>query len=148
MRIAKEIGAELMDMEYVQVHPTGFVHLDNREEKELVLATEALRGHGALLINQKGKRFVNEIWHRDWVSEAEKTQKGNIYLVMNTGVAKDTQVPFVKQYSALGLLEHYGSGREFCSAKNVPYDTFCETLAVYNEAAKRGYSDCGKNRFP
>jgi len=148
MLMAEKIGAELMDMEYVQVHPTGFIHPDHPEEKELVLATEALRGHGALLLNQTGRRFVNEIWHRDWVSEAEKTQRGSIYLVMNSGVAKDTAVPFVKQYSALGLLKHFKSGPEFCKFYDIPYSNFCETLAVYNEAAKRGYSDCGKNRFP
>merc|ERR1719495_905975 len=97
-------------MEYVQVHPTGFIHPEHPEEKELVLATEALRGHGALLINKDGRRFVNECWHRDWVSEAEKTQRGSIYIVMNSGVAKDCAVPFVKQYTALGLLEHFDSG--------------------------------------
>lgn len=148
MRIAKDIGAELMDMEYVQVHPTGFIHPDNRDEKELVLATEALRGHGALLINQKGRRFVNEIWHRDWVSEAEKTQRGEIYIVMNSGTAKDCDVPFVKQYSALGLLKHFNSGKEFCSYFKLPYDNFCETIEVYNDAARRGHSACGKDRFP
>lgn len=147
MIIAEKIGAELMDMEYVQVHPTGFIHPENREEKELTLATEALRGHGALLLNQQGKRFVNEIWHRDWVSEAEKTQRGDIYIVMNSGVARDTAVPFVKQYTALGLLEHYDSGRAFCAKVNIPYDNFCETLEVYNEAARRGYCPSGKNRF-
>jgi len=147
MLIAEKIGAELMDMEYVQVHPTGFIDPNNPEEKELVLATEALRGHGALLINKDGRRFVNEIWHRDWVSEAEKTQRGSIYIVMNSGVAKDCAVPFVKQYTALGLLQHFGSGAEFCNKYNIPYKNFAETLAVYNEAAKRGYSDCGKNRF-
>lgn len=148
MRIAEEIGAELMDMEYVQVHPTGFIDPKDREEKELVLATEALRGHGALLVNQKGRRFVNEIWHRDWVSEAEKTQRGDIYLIMNSGVAKDCDIPFVKQYSALGLLTHFDTGRDFCKNFNIPYDNFCDTLRVYNKAAERGYCDSGKDRFP
>jgi len=148
MLVAEKIGAKLVDMEFVQVHPTGFIDPKNPDEKELTLATEALRGHGALLINQQGRRFVNEIWHRDWVSEAEKTQRGSIYLVMNSGVAKETQVPFVKQYTALGLLQHFESGREFCSRCNVPYDTFCDTLAMYNTLAKRGYSPCGKKLFP
>jgi len=147
MIIAEAIGARLMDMEYVQVHPTGFIDPNNPEEKELTLATEALRGHGALLINQKGRRFVNECWHRDWVSEAEKTQHGSIYIVMNSGVAKDCAVPFVKQYTGLGLLAHFESGRAFCSKYNVPYDNFCDTLKVYNKLAKRGYSPCGKDRF-
>jgi len=148
MLIAQAIGAELMDMEYVQVHPTGFIDPAHPEEKELTLATEALRGHGALLINQQGRRFVNEIWHRDWVSEAEKTQRGVIYIVMNSGCAKDTQIPFVKQYSALGVLSHFESGKAFCERYKVPYANFCDTLEVYNDAATRGWSPCGKNRFP
>jgi len=148
MLVAEAIGAELMDMEYVQVHPTGFVHLENREEKELTLATEALRGHGALLINQQGRRFVNEIWHRDWVSEAEKAQRGDIYIVLNSGTAEDCAVPFVKQYTSLGVLQHFDSGKAFCNHFKIPYDKFCDTLEVYNDAAKRGWSPCGKNRFP
>merc|ERR1719336_3784599 len=148
MLVAEKIGAELMDMEYVQVHPTGFIDPANPKEKELVLATEALRGHGALLLNQEGRRFVNEIWHRDWVSEAEKTQRGDIYLIMNSGVAKDCDIPFVKQYSALGLLTSFDSGSDFCRHYNIPYDNFCDTLKVYNKAAERGYCDSGKDRFP
>jgi len=148
MVIAEKIGAKLVDMEYVQVHPTGFIDPKNPEASHQTLATEALRGHGALLINQQGKRFVNEIYHRDWVSEAEKAQKGNIYLVMNSGVARETQVPFVKQYTALGLLEHYGSGKEFCESVNMPYNQFCDTLQVYNDMAARGYCPSGKKLFP
>jgi len=148
MVIAEKIGAKLVDMEYVQVHPTGFVDPKDPEADEQTLATEALRGHGALLINQQGKRFVNEIYHRDWVSEAEKAQHGKIYLVMNTAVAQDCAVPFVKQYTALGLLEHYKSGKEFCETTNVPYYQFCDTLRVYNDLAKRGYCPSGKKLFP
>jgi len=148
MVIAERIGAKLVDMEHVQVHPTGFIDPKDPKAEEQTLATEALRGHGALLINQQGKRFVNEIWHRDWVSEAEKAQVGTIYLVMNSAVAADCAVPFVKQYTALGLLEHYGSGKAFCEATNVPYYQFCDTLQVYNDMATRGYCPTGKKLFP
>jgi flavocytochrome c len=148
MVIAEKIGAKLVDMEYVQVHPTGFIDPNDPNAEEQTLATEALRGHGALLINQQGKRFVNEIYHRDWVSEAEKAQIGSIYLVMNTAVADDCAVPFVKQYTALGLLEHYVSGEEFCKKTKVPYTQFCDTLQVYNDLAARGYCPSGKKLFP
>ena len=52
--IGEEAGAASVDMFYVQVHPTGFIHPDKprEEQHELVLATEALRGHGGLLVNQ------------------------------------------------------------------------------------------------
>merc|ERR1712117_747242 len=128
IEIAEEAGGSSVDMFYVQVHPTGFIHPDKPRESqhELVLATEALRGHGGLLINQLGRRFVNQCGHRDWVSEAEmKNQKhGDIYIFMNSGVAKAA-----------------------CDAYNIPYDEFCTSLSFYNKCAERGWSPDGKDRF-
>jgi len=138
-------------MFYVQVHPTGFIHPDKprSEQHELVLATEALRGHGGLLFNQIGRRFVNEAGHRDWVSEAEmKNQKhGDIYIFMNSGVSKDAWKPFTQQYVFLGLLKKFKTGREACSHFKIPYEEFCTSLKFYNICAKRGWSPDGKDRF-
>jgi len=148
-RAARDIGADECDMIHVQVHPTGFIHPDKpvSEQHELTLATEALRGHGGLLINSQGRRFVNEMWHRDWVTNGIRAQTGDCYVVMNSGVAKDAEMPFVKQYTFLGVLQRYANGRAFCDRFNIPYTNFCESLGVYNKAAERGYSDCGKIRF-
>jgi len=149
--IGEEAGAASVDMFYVQVHPTGFIHPDKprEEQHELVLATEALRGHGGLLINQLGRRFVNECGHRDWVSEAEmKNQRyGDIYIFMNSGVAKDAWIPFTKQYAYLGLIQKFPTGRAACEAHNIPYDEFCVSLGFYNKCAERGWSPDGKDRF-
>lgn len=149
--IGEKIGAKLIDTFYVQVHPTGFIHPNKprSEQAELVLATEALRGHGGLLINQLGRRFVNETGHRDWVSEAEmKNQKfGDIYIFMNSGVAKDAWKPFTQQYNFLGLIKKYKSGSEACFSHKIPYNEFCKSLNFYNLCAKRGWSPCGKSRF-
>lgn len=151
IEIGEEAGAASVDMFYVQVHPTGFIHPDKprEEQHELVLATEALRGHGGLLINQLGRRFVNECGHRDWVSEAEmKSQKyGDIYIFMNSGVAKDAWVPFTQQYAYLGLIKKYPSGQAACAKHNIPYEEFCESLRFYNQCATRGWSPDGKDRF-
>ena len=52
--MAARAGAVMADMEFTQFHPTGFdVDLDPAP-----LATEALRGHGAILINRAGERFM------------------------------------------------------------------------------------------
>ena len=83
MLIAREIGAKLVDMEHVQVHPTGFIKPHDPNEHEKILAAECLRAAGALLINEKGHRFVNELGHRDDVSAAEKGQNGQIRLILN-----------------------------------------------------------------
>lgn len=52
--MAFEAGANIVDMEFIQFHPTAFKIAKN----EFMLISEALRGEGALLINSKGKRFM------------------------------------------------------------------------------------------
>lgn len=149
--VGEQAGADMVDMFYVQVHPTGFIHPDKprSEQHELVLATEALRGHGGLLFNQLGRRFVNEAGHRDWVSEAEmKNQKfGDIYVFMNSGVAKDAWKPFTQQYSFLGLIKKFTNGKEACKHYKIPYEEFCTSIKFYNLCAERGWSPDGKDRF-
>ncbi len=53
--LAYEAGAELMDMEMIQFHPTGMVYpLDAKG----ILVTEGVRGEGGILLNSKGERFM------------------------------------------------------------------------------------------
>ncbi|KAK0750351.1 FAD binding domain-containing protein [Schizothecium vesticola] len=63
------VGARLVDMESVQVHPTGFVDPARAGERVKILAAEMLRGEGGVLM-YKGKRFVNELDTRERVSKA------------------------------------------------------------------------------
>ena len=55
--MAKRAGAEIVDMEFVQFHPTGFYSAENRN-KQCFLISEAVRGEGGLLYNDKGERFM------------------------------------------------------------------------------------------
>src|SRR6476659_9706622 len=74
MALAYEAGAELVDMEMVQFHPTGMVW---PEKAVGTLATEAIRGEGGILLNSKGERFMKnyypermELGPRDIVARA------------------------------------------------------------------------------
>ena len=58
--MAYRVGARLMDLEYVQFHPTVFYHTNAPH----FLITEALRGEGAVLINGRGDRFMDAIHPR------------------------------------------------------------------------------------
>lgn len=64
-----EIGAQLLDMEAVQVHPTSFVDPKDASNPVKFLAAELLRGHGGILL-YKGKRFVNEMETRKHVTDS------------------------------------------------------------------------------
>jgi succinate dehydrogenase/fumarate reductase flavoprotein subunit len=86
-KMAIEAGAEAIDMEKVQVHPTGLI--DPKEPsvstsftsllllylirffsqaKVKFLAAEALRGVGGILLDNEGQRFADELGTRDYVT--------------------------------------------------------------------------------
>lgn len=53
--MAYRVGARLMDLEYVQFHPTVFA----KKNAPRFLITEAMRGEGGVLVNAKGERFMD-----------------------------------------------------------------------------------------
>lgn len=65
-KMAFEIGANGIDLDKVQVHPTGLVDPNEPDAKVKFLAAEALRGVGGLLLNRDGERFADELGHRDY----------------------------------------------------------------------------------
>ena len=74
LSLAYEAGVDLVDMEMVQFHPTGMVW---PEKASGILATEAIRGEGGILLNSKGERFMRnyypermELGPRDIVARA------------------------------------------------------------------------------
>jgi succinate dehydrogenase/fumarate reductase flavoprotein subunit len=67
-KLAMAIGAKAIDLEKVQVHPTGLVDPKDPEAKVKFLAAEALRGVGGLLLDAEGQRFADELGHRDYVT--------------------------------------------------------------------------------
>jgi len=92
MALAYEAGAELMDMEFVQFHPTGMVWPPGVQG---ILVTEAVRGEGGILRNKLGERFMEkydpkrmELSTRDVVArsiytevkEGRGTEHGGAYL--------------------------------------------------------------------
>ena len=92
LTIAYEAGAELMDMEFVQFHPTGMVWPPGVQG---LLVTEAVRGEGGILRNKMGERFMEkydpkrmELSTRDVVArsiytevkEGRGTEHGGAYL--------------------------------------------------------------------
>jgi succinate dehydrogenase / fumarate reductase flavoprotein subunit len=78
MALAYEAGAELLDMEFVQFHPTGMVWPPGVQG---ILVTEAVRGEGGVLRNRDGERFMErydpakmELSTRDVVARAIYTE--------------------------------------------------------------------------
>ena len=90
-RILEKLGAEMIDMDQVQVHPTGFIDPNDRTASHKFLAAEALRGLGGILLNPTtGKRFVNELETRDVVTAAIQREcpkdDNTAFLVLGEGI--------------------------------------------------------------
>jgi len=58
--MAIRAGAKLKDMEFIQFHPTGLYTPENRN-RQCFLISEAVRGEGGILRNEKGERFMKQV---------------------------------------------------------------------------------------
>lgn len=65
--LALKHNVELQDMNYIQIHPTT---LYSKKSGRRFLISESVRGEGAILLNEKGERFVDELLPRDIVTNA------------------------------------------------------------------------------
>ena len=65
--LALKYGIKLQHIDYIQIHPTT---LYTEKEGREFLISESVRGEGAILLNSKGERFVNELLPRDVVANA------------------------------------------------------------------------------
>lgn len=91
LEIAKKHGVALEHPDYVQIHPTS---LYSEKPGRSFLITESARGEGAVLLNGKKERFVNELLPRDVVSQAilkemEKEGASHVWLSF-AAVPEDT----------------------------------------------------------
>ena len=82
LAIALKHGIKLMHIDYIQIHPTTFYDQEGGRE---FLISESVRGEGAILLNGKGERFVDELLPRDVVANAimkemEKENSKHVWL--------------------------------------------------------------------
>jgi FAD-dependent fumarate reductase len=103
-------GAELIDMDSVQVHPTGFIDPGDPTSALKFLAAELLRGEGGILLLE-GKRFVNELDTRERVANAitstpaasESPRQWDVQLVLDEA-AYDAAKSHIDFYVSKGLM--------------------------------------------
>ena len=156
MKIARKINAKLIDMNYIQIHPTGFVDLNNRFEKNKFLAPELLRGVGGILINFKGERFCNELGTRDYVTKkiienCNKVNRDDIdqyesYLIINEKGFKDYGLN-INFYYNKGLLKKYSNFKSFSEKNNINFTILNNTIFKYNEYVDKGEDNFEKKIF-
>ena len=82
LALALKYDVQLKNIDYIQIHPTT---LYTRKEGREFLISESVRGEGAILLNGRGERFVNELLPRDVVAKAifdemEKENREHVWL--------------------------------------------------------------------
>lgn len=132
-KMSMAIGADCVHMEFVQVHPTGLVHPDDPNSKVKFLAAEALRGVGGIVVNGDGKRFVNELATRDYVSGVMLQNKPPFRLILNSASSKEI-LWHCKHYAARGLMRKL-TGAELAKEIGCSYKTLKDTMDTYTKDA-------------
>ena len=144
VKLGREIGADLVDMDKVQVHPTGFVDPKNRYVKDKFLAPELLRGVGGILVNENGDRFCNELGTRDYVTnkikenckkqDTDKIDQYECFLLMNEEMAVEFGNHFNYYKDFKGFILEHENFIEMSKSLNIDYKRIENTINMYNDA--------------
>jgi len=147
IKMATAIGATAIDLEKVQVHPTGLVDPNEPDAKVKFLAAEALRGVGGLLLNNQGKRFCDELGHRDYVTgKIWEDNKGPYRLVLNGASAKEIEW-HCRHYQGRNLMKHFRNGGELAREIGISPAQLEQTFRTYNDIAAKKNDPFGKKFF-
>jgi flavocytochrome c len=148
-KMVMAIGGNGIDMDKVQVHPTGLVDPKDPGSKWKFLAAEALRGEGGLLLNADGDRFCDELGHRDYVSGMmwKEKDKGKfpIRLVLNSK-ASNTLDFHTRHYSGRGLMKKM-SGQDLAKEIGCKPEHLQKTFETYNAIAEGKQKDPWGKKF-
>ena len=140
IEMAQAIGAATVDMDQIQIHPTV-------EANTAALITEGLRGDGAILINEEGQRFIDEVGTRDVVSAAEIAQTGSYsWLVVDQAMADASSV--IQGYIKKGYTVTGETYEELGKAMGVDAAAFAETMEKWNGYVEaKNDPDFGRTSF-
>merc|ERR1712187_445161 len=147
IKMGESVGANSVDLEWVQVHPTGLVKPDDPDAKVKFLAAEALRGVGGLVFDANGKRFANELGRRDYVTGEMWKNKPPFRLALNKAAA-DEIIWHCKHYTGRGVMKFYENGEALAKDMGVPLSTLEQQHQAHFEAAKKTEKDPDGGSFP
>merc|ERR1719469_1681626 len=147
IKMGEAIGGQSIDLELVQVHPTGLVKPEDPDAKIKFLAAEALRGVGGLVLEANGKRFANELGRRDYVTGEMWKSKPPFRLCLNKAAA-DEIIWHCKHYTGRGVMKFYASGDALAQDMGINVDTLVQTHEEHYQAAKKTEKDPDGGSYP
>jgi len=140
IKMGEKIGARSIDLEWVQVHPTGLVKPDDPDAKVKFLAAEALRGVGGLILDGEGNRIANELGRRDYVTGEMWKNKPPFRLVLNK--AAQTEIIWhCKHYTGRGVMKFFENGKALAAEIGCPLSRLEQTHEAHYQAAQNAAKD-------
>ncbi|WP_019230436.1 flavocytochrome c [Sedimentibacter sp. B4] len=142
--MAEDIGAQLVDMEYIQVYPTC------NTQTGIISYVANSRFDGAILINGDGKRFIDEMGRRDIISNAITSQEEKFaYLVWGQEIETVGNMTKVhekeyKEFVNSDLLHKAETLEELAEFFNIDKDSFVNSINEYNNDIADGSDDALK----
>jgi fumarate reductase flavoprotein subunit len=126
LKLAEKLGASFTDIEQIQIHPTVV-------KKDGHLISESMRSRGAILVNQEGKRFTNELQTRDVVSQIElKQPTGSVWIVWDSEIYKTNKL--ARGYYDQGYAVKGDTLDELAKKMGVPAANLKATFKDYRKA--------------
>jgi len=111
------------------------------ENKTKLLAAEALRGEGGLILDNEGQRFCNDIGKRDYVSgKMWERNKAPYRLILNKKAASCMQW-HCDHYKSRRVMKHFKNATEVAKEIGCPVEMLKKTLDDYNGYAASGKED-------
>ena len=131
--MAEAIGADTVDMNQIQLHPTVY-------QETGMLVSESVRSMGGILVNAEGKRFCNDMSTRDAVSNAELEQPGAYaYIIFDQRIVDDLKS--CQKYISNGLTVSSDSYEGLAKEMGLTGDAaanFVETMNTWNASVAAG----------
>jgi len=147
IKMGEAIGGKSIDLEWVQVHPTGLVKPDDPDAKIKFLAAEALRGVGGLVFDASGNRIANELGRRDYVTGEMWKNKPPFRLCLNKAASEEI-IWHCKHYTGRGVMKFYESGAELAKDMGVELSVLEATHEAHYQAAKKTEKDPDGGSWP
>lgn len=136
IKMIQSLGGQTVDLDQIQIHPTV-------DQTKSLLITEAVRGEGAILVNQAGQRFFNEMETRDKVSAAIiALPEQSAYLIFDAGVKE--RVKAIDFYEKQGLTVKADTPEALAKAIETPEEALKATLDTWNKAVADKKDDAFK----
>lgn len=136
--MAERAGAELVNMGYIQTYP-----ICDPISGAIELIADA-RFDGAIMLNQEGKRFVEELQRRDVLSEAILNQTGQYCWVLwndNIGKISNTVKAHANEYEAFtkqGIMTTCDDLKCIADFTKIPFDQLQKTVNRVSDMAGKG----------